>query len=476
MIVEKWLHKCSELEVRHIQKAEKLWFERTQVESFSEEIKLLQEGKYIPKSSRLYRLDPFVGKDGLLRARGRIGAAHLPEEMKCPIILDGRNPVIQKLIGKHHELAAHAGNERVVNDLRQFYWILHLRPSVKFVARNCQWCKIRKSKPLIPSLGDLPSARINPFCKPFTSTGVDYFGPMLVTVGRRHEKRWGALFTCLTTRAVHLELVASLSTDSAIMALRRMAARRGWPRVIYSDNGTNFRGADAELRAATLEWAGALKSFCLSRQVEWRFIPPGAPNQGGAWERLVRSVKTALGAVLHEKYPRDEVLHTLLTEAEHTINARPLTHVSVDISDPEALTPNHFLLGSSSGLPVTGPCQPSDRRAWRAAQALADEFWRRWVREYLPTLVPRGDSAAGRRQLQEGDLVVVVDAALPRNVWPRGVVERIYPGPDGEVRSADIRTSGGVFRRPTRKVVVLPVGSEAATGSLRRGENVTDDE
>lgn len=178
---------------------------------------------------------------------------------------------------------------------------------------------------------------------------------------------------------------------------------------------------------------------------------------GGAWERLVRSVKTALGATLHQKALKEEVLTTLLTEAEHSINSRPLTHVSVDPRDPEALTPNHFLLGNSTGLPRTGPCEEASRKQWRATQALADHFWQRWVHEYLPTLVPRGASDDQRRPIQVGDLVIIVDPALPRGTWPRGVVQTVYSGPDSKVRSADIRTTAGILRRPVTKLAVLNV-------------------
>lgn len=465
LFIDKCRKQATSMEVRHLLQAERLWLTRSQNDCFQEELALMKKGKFLPRTSRLFRLDPVLSA-GLLCVNGRIGAADVPTETKRPVILDGRHPFVKLLVQKEHQAAGHANRERVVNDLRQRYWILGLRPAVRATARNCAMCILRKTKPKTPVMGDLPPARLEPYCRPFTNTGVDYFGPLVVAVGRRHEKRWGALFTCLTTRAVHLEVVSSLSTDSAIMALRRMAARRGWPAVIYSDNATCFRSADTELRAAYAEWAPALREYGLQHRVSWRFIPPGAPNQGGAWERLVRSVKVALTAALNQKIPKEETLLTLLAEAEHSINARPLTHVSVEATDPEAITPNHLLLGGPSSLPLTGPCQLADRRAWRASQALADEFWRRWVREYLPTLVPRQGAAAGIPNIQEGDLVVVVDANLPRNTWPRGVVERVYPGPDGAVRSADVRTRGGIFRRPTTKLAILPVkgSAESAPG------------
>lgn len=446
--------RATKLECSHLERAEQALLRRAQEDSFGEEIMKLKSARPITKASRLFKLDPIL-EDGVLRVRGRIEAATAPIETKRPIILDGRHPLTKLIVLREHCAAGHANRERVTNDLRQRYWVIHLRPTVRAIERDCALCRVRRARPQVPATGDLPRARIDPFHRPFTNCGIDYFGPMMVKVGRRREKRWGALFTCLTSRAVHIELVASLSTDSAIMALRRMAARRGWPRIMYSDNATNFRGADKELRAAYAEWASSLRDIGLMHRMEWRYIPPGAPNQGGAWERLVRSIKTALSATLREKAPPEEVLKTLLTEAEFSVNARPLTHVSVSPHDPEALTPNHFLLGSSTGLPTTGSCEEADRRTWRASQALADHFWQRWVREYLPSLVPRGEPTGTTRKIQVGDIVIVVDTMLPRNVWPRGVVERTYEGPDGNVRVADIRTKTGTFKRPVRKLIVL---------------------
>ena len=445
------------LRVRHLRRAEDEWVRQAQRESFRAEIDQLRKNDVISRDSKLWKLDPQLDADGIMRLGGRIGAAEIEEERKRPVILDGRHPYTRLLVIREHEKAGHANNERVVNDLRQRYWVTRIRPAVRQASRECIRCRVRRAKPAVPPHGDLPSARLKPYTRPFTYVGVDYFGPLVVTVGRRHEKRWGALFTCMTTRAVHMEVAHSLSTESAIMALRRMAARRGWPVKIYSDNGTNFRGADTELREAYKKWLPDLREYSMTRRTDWVFIPPGAPNQGGVWERLVRSIKVALSAALNEKYPKDEVLQTVMTEAEHAVNGRPLTHVPVSRDDPEALTPNHFLIGSSSGLPVVGPCEHAGRQTWRTSQAIADEFWRRWIKEYLPTLAPRGNSQNKTINVEPGDLVVIMDSNLPRNVWPRGVIETVHPGPDGRVRSADVRTQGGVFRRPVRKLAVLRV-------------------
>ena len=201
----------------------------------------------------------------------------------------------------------------------------------------------------------LPAARLDSYQRPFTQTGVDYFGPMEVAIERRREKRWGALFTCLVTRAVHLELAGSLSTDSFIMALRRFISRRGAPSHIHSDNGTNFVGAAKELKEALAELdQEKISGYLTSKETRWTFIPPYAPHMGGSWERMVRSIKTALKATLKDRVPKEETLYTLLTEAEMVVNGHPLTYVDADPESSEVLTPNHFLIGSASPLPIPG--------------------------------------------------------------------------------------------------------------------------
>ena len=197
----------------------------------------MKHGEKIPSTSKLIELSPKIGEDGMMRMHGRIRNSEISQAVRESIILNGANPVVRLLIHHHHLKAGHIGRERVVNDLRTEYWITKLRTAVRAVFNNCQFCKISKAKPQTPEMAPLPNVRTEMFMKPFTNTGVDYFGPMEVTIDRRHEKRYGVLFTCLNIRAVHLKIASSLSTDSMIMALRRMMARRGKPKNLYSDNG-----------------------------------------------------------------------------------------------------------------------------------------------------------------------------------------------------------------------------------------------
>ncbi|XP_052753091.1 uncharacterized protein LOC128201148 [Galleria mellonella] len=366
----------------------------------------------------------------------------------------------------------------VVNEVRQKYWIINLRPTVRTVASRCLLCRIKKVTPKPSRLGDLPEARLAHHLRPFTHCGIDLFGPLEVTVGRQRPKRYGVIFTCLTVRAIHIEVVPSLTTDSLIMALRRAAARRGWPQCIYSDNGTNMRGADAELKKACAEIMNndIVQSELAHRGVDWHFIPPASPHMGGAWERLIRSVKSTLRVVLKERAPREEVLVIFLAEVENMVNSRPLTHVSVDPRSQETLTPNHFLLGSSSNLPVLGDFDDSDlylRRQWRVAQRLSDMFWQRWLKEILPVLLPRQKWYHDEDSVRVGDLVLVVDPNLPRYSWPVGIIEAVYPGKDGRVRVVDVRSNRGVMKRPVTRVAPFPRVDECRDTDTR-GEDVSD--
>lgn len=339
--------------------------------------------------------------------------------MKNPIILDGKHHFARLIIQDYYERFHHGSPESVINELKQKFWIIKIRPTVKNVTSRCQVCRILSKKAEQPRIREVPQARVGLHRRPFTFCGIDYFGPMHVTIGRRREKRWGALFTCLTTRAIHLELVSSLTADSAIMALQRMSNRRGVPSEIFSDNGTNFTEANKELKNAIEKFDKyKFREKLTNKKIKWQFIPPHSPHMGGSWERLVRSVKRSLAAILNERAPKEETLITLLTEVKNTVNSRPLTNMSVNPRDPESLTPNHLLMGSSSGSIMCETFSLDDlncRKQWRISQRLADMFWSRWTKEYIPGLVVKKCWNHDTRNLIVGDVVLIADSNMPRN-------------------------------------------------------------
>ncbi|XP_068691199.1 uncharacterized protein [Montipora foliosa] len=236
------------------------------------------------------------------------------------------------------------------------------------------------------------------------------------------------------------------------MPLRRFIARRGKPTVIYSDNGTNFVGANRELRECIDDWNQDMIGGVLSQDgIQWVFNPPAAPHMGGLWERLVRSCKKALHVVLRNQVLTNEVLLTAFAEVEWLVNSRPLTEVSSDVDDLEALTANHFIIGRGTlNLPpiVFIDKEMSSHKRWRQAQVVATHIWNRWLREYLPRLITRKKLLQPTANVKIGDLVLVYDYAVPRGYWPLGRIVKVFPGHDNIVRSAEVKTKFGVMKRP----------------------------
>lgn len=201
------------------------------------------------------------------------------------------------------------------------------------------------------------------------------------------------------------------------------------------------------------------------RGMQWLFNCPANPSAGGCWERLVRSIKRVLKQSLKETAPRVETLRSYLLEAANIVNSRPLTHVPVSSIEEEPLTPNSFLLGETNAIQSPGPVDEklwTFRKQWRIANALKNHFWKRWIREYLPTLVKRTKDFDKTDPIKVGDLVIVCDDDVPRKHWTRGLVEKVFPGKDGQIRRVELRTNGRNLQRPVSKLAVLDVVSKSS--------------
>ena len=324
-------------------------------------------------------------------------------------------------------------------------------------------------------MADLPRERLQERVFPFSNTGVDYFGPFEVKFMRKTMKRWCCLFTCLTTRAVHIEVVPSLEAETCLTAITRFIARRGKPATILSNNGTNFVGAAKEMRDCINAWNQSdIETSLAQKDIKWKFNPPGAPHFGGIWERLVRSCKKAMIAVLDGRPLTDDVLITTMCLVEQTLNARPLTRVSDDPDDLEALTPNHFLLGRANlATPFLPDAQRYTdlRRVFRVSQAYSDMIWARWTKEYLPEWNVRNKwNKDDMRQLKVDDLVWVVDENVERFNYKMARVLEVQEGSDGRVRSATVVTKDGKLKRPVVKLA--PMFYESVFREKNRAGNV----
>ncbi|XP_058816417.1 uncharacterized protein LOC131679698 [Topomyia yanbarensis] len=266
-------------------KAENYLYRQAQSENYADEIATLTESyfskgeqKKIIRNNLLFR-GAFLDENGVARVRGRTKAClFIDRDAAEPIILPRKHHITQLIIADTHERFNHQNHETIVNEVLQRYRIPRLKATYHAIRRNCQRCKNDRAKPQPPAMADLPQSRLAAFSRPFTYMGVDYFGPILVLVGRHSEKRWGVLATCLTTRAIHLQIAYTLTTDSCIMAIRNVMARRGVPAVIYSDRGTNFQSTSKLLKAAIQQLDhDRLASEFTSSRTQWAFNPPVSP-------------------------------------------------------------------------------------------------------------------------------------------------------------------------------------------------------
>lgn len=472
-----------ELTVAELLDAELLLCRLVQAEAFADEYAALTDKRAIDANSSIRNLVPYLDERGTMRVYGRADAAdstHFSFDAKRPIVMPKTHRLTWLIVDFYHRRMCHQNDNAVVCAVRQKFWVPHLRSVVRKARLDCMMCRLRTAQPAQPLMGQLPIDRVTPYLRPFSYTGLDFFGPLSVTVGRRQEKRWAALFTCLSVRAVHIELAQDLSTDACLLCVRNFANIRGVPIRIRSDNGTNFIGASKVVRDTPDFFDDVrMRRELTSLGIDWIFNSPGHPEAGGCWERMVQCVKRVLVMTLKERAPRVETLRTLLIEAANIVNSRPLTHVPVSPSDEEPITPNHFLIGT--GCSTTIPSGLDERvwclrKQWRIAQQLTSRFWSQWVKEYLPELTRRTKWHRERPPISVGDLVLVCDANQSRNEWRRGRVSTLFPGPDGRVRNVEVTTTAGVLRRPVSKLAVLDVSKndEPQTVSVHGGGDVAD--
>ncbi|XP_062248605.1 uncharacterized protein LOC133957162 [Platichthys flesus] len=445
----------------------------TQEEAFAGDIQRIrfQKGDIRSKHNKLHRLNAFLDKNNVLRVGGRLSKSALHHDIKHPAILPRKSHVSALLIKHYHERVFHQGRGMTMNELRaNGIWVLGCGNVVSSHIYKCVKCRRYRRSTEVQQMADLPQERAEE-SPPFTYCGLDCFGPFIVKEGRKELKRYGLLFTCLCSRAVHIETLDDLTTDAFMNALRTVMAIRGPVRQIRCDQGTNFMGARRVL-------SELLKGIDPERQrafgCEFVLNVPSASHMGGVWERQIRTVRSILMVMLDQAASRLDTttLRTFLYETMAIINSRPLSveHLN-DPTGPEPLTPNHILtMKSSIILPPPGQFCKEDLylcKRWRKVQFLANEFWQRWKREYLLNLQQRRKWQKISRNSQIDDIVILQEDGSPRNEWKLAKVVEVYPSADGMVRKLKLLVSDTTFdkgkpltrsvhlERPIHKVVTL---------------------
>ncbi|XP_006814449.1 uncharacterized protein LOC102809591 [Saccoglossus kowalevskii] len=348
-----------------------------------------------------------------------------------------------------------------------------MRRYVKAVLRQCVICKKVDGTPYSkPIPAPLPTFRVQR-SEPFSSIGIDYTGHLFVKdpINQAIVKVYICLFTCTITRAIHLELVRDLTTESFLLALRRFTSRRSTPNLIISDNASTFVSASHQLKEIIQN--STVQRYLSDQRIAWKFTPKRSPWCGGFFERMISITKTSLKKVLGRSCVTYVELETILTEIESSINERPLTFVSSDIADLNPLTPSHLINGRSiHSLPqatetVTNPNILMNHHIanhrYRYLTMLQDAFWRRWSHEYITALRERHinqHKGVKTNRIKVGDIVLVHDDIKKRLHWNLACVTKLLPGSDGIVRAAEIKTKSGMTNRDISRLYPLEISTD----------------
>lgn len=421
---------------------------------YPHEIERLKNGLSMMKSSPIQKLCPELDADNTLRVGGRLTYESLPHECRHPIILLGSELLVQKLIRRIHCMEGHVGRNHLIATLREEYCITGMTTAVRTVLGSCVLCRKYRARLESQKMEPLPPDRVSAQ-RAFENIGVDYVGPLNIAVGRRQEKRYGVVFSCNYTRAVHIEIARRLDTQSCLMTISRFINRRGRPKVFRSDNGTNLVGGCKEMRQK-MNQELVVRDKLARDEIEWVFNPPQASQMGGHYERQIRSIRKILYGLVNTQTLTEKELHTVMVKVQWKMNSRPLTVTSSADPNVVAITPNHLMgirtVETDTTLSADGDLY---RSRWKRVNYITDQVWKKFHAEYMLSLQERQKQQDEMPNLAVGDTVVVQDSSTGRAYWPIGRISSVKPSRDGLVHSCDVKTQNGMYTRPVTKLAKL---------------------
>lgn len=463
----KLLNSHGHVTVKDLDHAECYLIRYIQNKYFSHEIHAIKNNKIFP-SRAILKLNPFLDEKGLIRVGGRLTQAQLDFDQKHPILLPAKDRIISLLVDYYHISNLHASPGLLLALIRQKYWIVSARNLIRQRVHSCNLCFRLNPRNTTPLMGDLPSIRVTQV-KSFVHTAVDYAGPFYITHirhrGVKSHKAYICLFVCLTTKALHLELVSDLSTDLFLAAFKRFISRRGPVSVIYSDGGTNFIGAKRKLNEIyshiqSTDFERYLSRHLIEYKIQFKHSPPYGPHFNGLSEANVKSVKTQLFKTIGTQILTYEEFNTILVQIEGLLNSRPICVLSSDPSDLSALTPNHFLnITPLKFLPaeyIDSTLSDNRLNRYQLLNRIVQSYWKRWSMEYLTSLQQREKWNTPSKPVTVGTIVVMKDNNSHPMCWPLAIVTEIFPGKDNIIRAVKVKTATASYIRPVTRLCPLP--------------------
>lgn len=389
---------------------------------------------------------PFVDDDGIMRMRSRYQSPAFTYDKCNPPIVPPDHPLVEFLVTCYHKQNFHCLDRTTKADLAEICWIHKLGNVLRHVKSKCEECIQLRGKRETPLMGDLHPARLDFASRPWTHVGVDAFGPFDCKYGARSTiKRWAFIFTDLTYRGVHIELVSNMTTDACLMAIRRFISMRNIPKRFYSDNGTNYIGANNKMQKDFLDMKEELgEAVAKQKNIEWQFIAVSSPWMGASWERLIGVIKKCLDFAFKSEVYEEEVLRTALYEISFLMNRRPLTEFPSDPSDEKPLTPNSLTIGDHCNdinltVGIFGDGDNVSSLRYRRVEHVTQKYMKRFIREYLPTIARR-EKWTTEKVIKVGDTAFLYDKDVKdRRFWKKVTIVKVHPGRDGVVRVVDYR-------------------------------------
>ncbi|KAK6735924.1 hypothetical protein RB195_018905 [Necator americanus] len=438
-------------------------------------------------------------ENGIIRYKSRIRNANLPLDTKMPIYIDNDSDLVRLIIIDLHCNNAHCGKDHILSLARQKYWIPQPSRAIKKYIKDCTICKRCQGMPFgAPEMPPLPSDRVT-ISKPFQNVGCDFMGPFL---SNRNERMYICLYACLAIRAIHLEVVESLSTGAFLNSFIRFVSRRGVPLLMRTDCGSNFKLGQKiieKLFESDETTGNSVMNYYASEGIRWIFNPPASPWMGGVWERLVGSVKRSFQESVGRKKLSFEQMTTVVTRIEAVINTRPLTKLSATDLSEISLRPIDFLQGNfkfsipnsemsklRNDLTFEPELIQTAAQAYEAlvsSENIATKFWEKWNTEYLTILRDSHRCQLNQKRHvskipQVGEIVLVEQELLPRAQWVYGKIEDLVRSADGMIRSAKIlMPSRKILQRPVNKIYPLEIRSVPDNQqSVERNSEIMDND